>query len=341
MKKFLKKILTNTGPKPLKNIKIFKYNSKIIAKNFTINSFGKKNPNKIFYVINRSPGAGLFSNVTFVLNHLSICKTFKFIPIIDMENFPTIYNERQKINKTFNAWLYYFQPLNNYRLVEVYKSKNVIFCDNHLQKNMIYDMTNKKLKKFFNKIKINEKFIKQSNYLYSNFFNKNDKVLGLHFRGSTYKVARGHAFPAPINLMLENIDYLFKKYKYNKIFLVTEEKKYFNILKRKYSNKCLYLNNYRMSKIDSFKIYPRNNHRYKLGKEILLDTLMLSKCDGLCYIKSNVISAAKLLTKNKPNDHELFFGYNSRNRFVARWLWYLKLFLPFIFGKIKKIKKYN
>ena len=139
-------------------------------------------------------------------------------------------------------------------------------------------MTNKKLKKFFNKIKINEKFIKQSNYLYSNFFNKNDKVLGLHFRGSTYKVARGHAFPAPINLMLENIDYLFKKYKYNKIFLVTEEKKYFNILKRKYSNKCLYLNNYRMSKIDSFKIYPRNNHRYKLGKEILLDTLMLSKC---------------------------------------------------------------
>ena len=96
-----------------------------------------------------------------------------------------------------------------------------------------------------------------------------------------------------------------------------------------------------MSKIDSFKIYPRKNHRYKLGKEILLDTLILSKCDGLSYIKSNVISAAKLLAKKKQNNHELFYGYNSRSKFIARWLWYLKLYLPFIFGKIKEIKKYN
>ena len=30
-----------------------------------------------------------------------------------MENFTTIYNERKKVNKTLNAWLYYFKPLNN------------------------------------------------------------------------------------------------------------------------------------------------------------------------------------------------------------------------------------
>ena len=341
MKNFLKKMLTNTGPKPLNSKKVFKHDSKIIAKNFTINSFGKKNSNNIFYIINRSPGAGLFSNVSFVLNHLSICKIYKFIPIVDMENFPTIYNERKKIDNTFNAWLYYFKPLNNYNLDEVYKSKNVIFSENNFQKKMIYDMTNNQIKKFFNKIKINKQFIIKSNSLYSNFFNKNDKVLGLHFRGSTYKVARGHAFPPTISLMIKNIDYLIKKYKYNKIFLVTEEMKYLDVLKRKYTNNCLYLNNYRMNQIDSFKIYPRNNHRYKLGKEILLDTLMLSKCDGLSYINSNVISAAKLLAKKKQNYHELFFGYNSRNKFIARWLWYLKLFLPFLFGKLKKIRKYN
>jgi len=327
------------GIKTLKQNKEFKKNNKVAAKNFTINSFGKKNSNKIFYIINRSPGAGLFSNVTFVLNHLSICKIFNFIPVIDMENFPTIYNEKKKINKTLNAWHYYFKPLNNHNLKEVYKSKNVIFCDNNFHGNMINDMTDNKLRFFFNKIKINSKFVKQSNYLYNNFFDKKDKVLGLHFRGSTYKVARGHAFPPTTNLMIKNINYLMKKYKYNKIFLVTEEQKYLNILKKKYSDKCLYLNNYRMNKIDSFKVYPRSKHRYKLGKEILLDTLMLSKCNGLSYIKSNVISAAKLLAKIKQNDHELFFGYNSRNKFIARWLWYLKLFFPFIFGKIKQIKK--
>ena len=133
-----------------------------------------------------------------------------------MENFPTIYNEEKKVNRTLNAWLYFFKPLNNYRLRDVYKSKNVIFSNNNFQKKMIYDMTNKKLRFYFNKIKINNEFVKKSNHLYNNFFNKKDKVLGIHFRGSTYKVARGHAFPPTISLMIKNISYLMNKYKYNK-----------------------------------------------------------------------------------------------------------------------------
>ena len=67
-------------------------------------SFGDLNEDKIFYVIKRSPGTGLFSNVTFVLNHLRICKKNNFIPVIDMENFKTIYNENKKIKKTNNSW---------------------------------------------------------------------------------------------------------------------------------------------------------------------------------------------------------------------------------------------
>ena len=37
-------------------------------------SFGNLNKDKTFYIIKRSPGTGLFSNVTFILNHLRICK---------------------------------------------------------------------------------------------------------------------------------------------------------------------------------------------------------------------------------------------------------------------------
>ena len=67
------------------------------------------NPKKFFYVIRRSPGAGLFSNFIYVLNHLVISEQNGFIPIIDMENFTTIYNEKEKIDNTFNAWEYYFE----------------------------------------------------------------------------------------------------------------------------------------------------------------------------------------------------------------------------------------
>ena len=72
MKNFFKNILTNTGPKILFKNRFFISNNKVVGENFAINSFGKKNQKKIFYIINRSPGAGLFSNVTFVLNHISV-----------------------------------------------------------------------------------------------------------------------------------------------------------------------------------------------------------------------------------------------------------------------------
>ena len=55
----------------LKNKKIFN-----LEKDITYN-FGEKNKNKIFYVINRSPGAGFFSNLTFVLNHMEYAKKKK------------------------------------------------------------------------------------------------------------------------------------------------------------------------------------------------------------------------------------------------------------------------
>ena len=100
--------------------------------------------------------------------------------------------------------------------------------------------------------------------------------------------------------MIKNIDQLIKKYKYNKIFLVTEEQKYLNELKKKYKEKLIYYPSYRMTKIDSFKIYPRKNHRYKLGKEAIIEMLLLSKCNGITYVKSNIVSASKkFATSNK------------------------------------------
>ena len=95
----IKEILTNTGPKILTDLK--NRNSKSIknCSNFSFHSFGNLNKDKIFYIIRRYPSAGLFSNITFILNHLKICEKMKFIPIIDMKNYPTIYNEKKKNSK--------------------------------------------------------------------------------------------------------------------------------------------------------------------------------------------------------------------------------------------------
>ena len=37
---------------------------------------------------------------------------------------------------------------------------------------------------------------------------------------------------------------------------------------------------FRMNKLDLFKIYPRHNLRFKMGEETVIDTLLLSECNG-------------------------------------------------------------
>lgn len=300
-----------------------------IKSDYKIQSFGKKNVNKIFYVIQRSPGSGFFSNLTYVLNHLIYCKKKKFIPIVDMENFTTIYNEKKKINRTYNAWNYYFKSFSKYKLKEVYQSKNIIFSNNKYLKKIHFIAYNiPKIKKFFNIKNIHPLLVNESNLFVKKKFNKNEKILGIHFRGTTYKRAKNHSLPPTPKIMKKKIDELLIKFNYQKIFLITEEKAYLNFIKKEYGNKCIYINAYRSDNVDAFKTYPRKNHRYFLGKEILIETLILSKCHGMLYQPTNVSSAAIMFKKNKIKLHEISLGYNSSNKFIARWKWYLKKLLP-------------
>ena len=112
-------------------------------------SFGEKNNDKIFYVIKRTPGTGFFSNVLFVINHLMVAKKNNYISVVDMENFPTIYNEKNEIFKTKNSWEYFFENLNKIKLEEVYQSKNVIITSNKFEKFFEKDLISEEIKTAF------------------------------------------------------------------------------------------------------------------------------------------------------------------------------------------------
>ena len=102
--------------------KIYKSN-KFSFLNFTYRRFGTKNPDKYFYIIKRSPGAGFFSNLNFVLHNLYICDQLKMIPVIDMENYQTFYNCKIKIKNTYNSWEYYFKKFQSIILMKFTKVK--------------------------------------------------------------------------------------------------------------------------------------------------------------------------------------------------------------------------
>jgi hypothetical protein len=326
LKKQIKKLFLAT-PTTLNII-----NKKILNNDYTynINSFGNLNKNKIFYVIRRSPGTGLFSNLTFVLNHMLIAKKFGFIPVVDMKNFITIYNEKNSIYDTKNAWEYYFKPISNYSLDEVYKSYKVVFCDNKFYNTFCYNIEkNDSMKKILqNEIKFNDKIYNEFKYIQKK--NYKGKILGIHFRGTSYKSSPGHPFPATTKQMINLTNRLIKKYKFKKIFLATEEESYLKVFKEEFKDKLIYLKDiYRSNKNDAFKKYPRKNHRYKLGKDIILEMLLLSSSNYFVYVESNVSSAVMSLNINKKQKRLMINnGTNSKNQFLAQWLWYVKKMLP-------------
>jgi len=306
---------------------------------YSLDSGGNKNKNKIFYVIQRSPGAGLFSNLIFVLNHLKISEKHKFIPFIDMENFPTIYNEPKNIDGTKNSWEYYFHQTSKKSAIEIKKSKNVIRTNSLFYKD--FTSNPKKLRRIFKrKIRIKDQYLK----FVQSYYNKNikgNKVLAIHYRGTSYKTSAGHPYPPTFKQMSYIIDKFILKNKYNKIFLCTEDKEMFNLLKKRYSKKIIYIESYRSFLDDAFRIYPRKNHRFMLGKEILIEALIMSKCDGLLSTETNVSNFIKIINNNKPKFFRIENGYNSTNEYYAMWIWYFKKILPKFLGGFGKSLNYS
>ena len=332
LSKLIKNFLLEKDAEPLF------YNNKINSKleiYFDFYNFGKKNKDKVFYVIKRTPGAGLFSNLIYVLNHLEIAQKNNFIPIIDMENFTTIYNEKKKIDNSLNAWDYYFEKINKYKLKEVYKSQRVIITKNKFFKQFYNTISNQKFREIgSNYFKIKNKFLNQSDNFFKKFLNAN--TLAVHYRGTSYKTSANHPFPATHEQTINKINQLISSHNYEKIFLCTEDMGFYSKMKKNFRSNLYYLDSFRSFKDDAFKIFPRKIHRYKLGCEILLDALIITKCKGFLHAQTNVSEFVKFLDrKNRIKYFTLFNGLNTSNEYLAPYMWYYKKIVPEIIGGFK------
>ncbi len=322
--KFLKTYINSYEASPI-------IRSKLIDKNNILLSLNSKNKIKeTFYIIKRTPGAGLFSNFIFVLNHIKLADSLGYKPIVDMENFQTIYNEKELIYNSKNAWNYYFDNKKNYNLKKIFKDNKFIISSSSFSKSFSHSIDNNEFRNLFKKyFKINNNHLKFVDKFKRKFF-LNKKILAVHLRGTSYKTSANHPFPITEKQTINLLYNLIKKNKFDKIFLCTEDLNYFNLIKKKFKNKIIFLSDaYRSFKDDAFKIYPRKLHRYKLGRDILLEALLISKCDSFVFTNSNVSEFVKFLDNKKVINYYLIEnGFNSSNAYIAKWLWYYKDFLP-------------
>lgn len=308
-------------------------------------SFGEKNPDKMFFIIWRENlGAGFFANLNQVLSHKILTENTPFTPVVDFQNFKTLYSEEDPINGTKNSWEYYFKPISNYSLEEVYQSKHVFFTDgkvisisNSEDPNAEYidgkigiNVYYKKMKEIFKP----QDYILEEIKKYDKEF-ENNRVLGVHFRGQAMNITPCHGYGPTIKQMFKNTDELIEKFNIDKIFLSTEDQDYFEAYVKRYKEKVFYTNAFRTRHENAYNIRPRKNHMYLMGLEVLIDSLLMQKCNGFLYGNSCITNALKGMDDNFEFTYRIFNGINSRKRLKARFSYRIKKLLPTKFGGLK------
>ena len=314
--------------------------SEIDETKFLKKNFGNKNKKKNFLIINRSSyNTGFFSNFCYVINSLIIAEKNKMIPVVDMENFPNLYNEKHKIDNSYNSWNYYFENVSKYTLKDAYQSKNVYFTSGIFHKDLeINPGSNKFIKPLKKFIKIKKNILDEIDSFHKKNFKKK-KILGVLFRGQEQRFSPNHYLPPTIDQIINLIDKIMKKKKFDKIFLCTEEQSYLDLLKKNYGNKIIFYNSQRSYDINRYYYYNRKNHRYKLGKEILIESILLSKCSEIIGTRTNVTETARLFSFINNKKIKITYiknGINFNNAFLRRWNWYYRKIVPEFFGGFNK-----
>jgi hypothetical protein len=290
-------------------------------------SFGNKNKEINFYVIKRSPGAGFFSNLLYVISQLQYANKKGMVPIVDMQNFPTYYNQKKNIKDIKNIWELYFNQVSDYSLEEVYQSKNVYFSPSRY--NFFFeDYKKKSLKKIFDKyIKVKPHIMKEVNdFINKNFFTK--KIVGIHFRGTDQKISSGHSHPPTLYQITSIIDSMLNKNKDINFFLLTEDLKYYQILKKKYGNLICSFNFFRSNFTLDFSNSKRKNHRNKLGLENLIEAIALSRCNEIIYCQTNISLFSIFLSNFKIKKIHINNGRKSYSNFISLFQWYIVWEIP-------------
>ena len=274
-------------------------------------------------------GRGLFSLYSSVLCHLHLADRHRLIPVVDFANFATEYNDAQ-FTGSMNAWEYYFCPVSDFELREVYSSKNVILSSIGYPQGYPMSVTGMpELQAVSAKyIRVLPDIWAQALRCYETDI-KSHHVLGVHFRGQEMRTAPGHWFPPTKTQMVEAIRRAIATGGFNRIFIVTEDAGYLEFLRRQFGQLIIASDHYRTFGANAYRIYPRQTHKYRLGREILVDTIILSLCNGFIGCTSNVAEGAIFLNAgNFCYLHRIDNGPNSDNAFLAKYLWSIKAFLP-------------
>ena len=256
-----------------------------------------------YYIINyKHRGAGFFAYLNAVFGRLSHCNQNNLTPVVDWSEPKVEYYDSEMGDNPFD---YYFEQ--DVTIEEALKldhehcpGQYVNYPPSGLKINrnpeIVIDL-HIAINKF---LKIKPEILNSLNTEIESF-----KTLGVHCRRSD--MGRHHPEFAFINNTEDFFNKamsVFNNNGYEKIYISTEETEIFEYFKHRVPEILIYQDCFRIDRNDDHRIITndRNNHRYMMGKEVLIDSLNLSKCDSLVCGISGVSYGAIFFNGNKYNN---------------------------------------
>lgn len=289
------------------------------------------------YVIWRTYGAGFWSIVASTLAHCDIAEQHKLIPVVDMKNHPTVYQERQPIEGSSNFWEYYFEQPGGRSLTDI--GHDPVLTDGTIPKGYPREIGHETYRELWKKYAQLKTHIADRIGSQIQQLSISQDTLGVHFRGQEMRTATGHKFPPTLSQMNAAISHVLENHDFDRILVVTEAQQYLDALGRKWGNRIVPSPTFRLRYQNAYRLKnpPRQNHRFELGFEALQDAHLLAACGGYICGHSGLSEAAILLndTKFQPLIR-ISQGRNSFRPYVAPWLWYAKAVTPPILGGFSK-----
>lgn len=246
---------------------------------------------------------GLFSNLLHIIDNLYWCKLNKFYPKILWNN--GLYCVNYNID---NVWDYYFEKIiidytpncNNLSYIsDTFKVDNFIFENvSNLERSKLWDI-NSFLKNEMreNVSYIIKKYVKINKIINDkiNDFTFDKKTIGVHIRGTDYSYIKNIGINKFID-SIKNID----NYEDCDIFVASDNFESIELVKNTFKNVKYYPCIYRQEKYASKQpsCFVNDTNKKAHGEEVLIESILLSKCNKIVCTTSNVSLFALLYNPN-------------------------------------------
>ena len=302
--KFLKNFNNMEFIKDVNNL----YNNRTLYK---IVQKGDKEKGKVLYLINEKYAYyGFCAILREVIEGCMVADELGFYPVVSMSE-DSLYAEKKGFLGKDNPWECYFeQPVgidmntynHGFRTTSMSRDDLAMLAERYnndgyrLSKEYFED-TGKIWRKY---IRVRKELELELQSKIDEIFEEGSRILGVQARGTDFN--RGYYnHPKPIlpEDYFEQIDKIIDKYDY--IFLATEDNNNLERFIDKYGDKLVYhtgiersstIDNPALGKSDTFK--TRENPKYCLAKDVMLDMMSLSECKGIITGMSQVSICARI-----------------------------------------------